>query len=103
MAPMQNHQNEPAALPFPLPEMTRQRAAIQADTLAQFATHKDRVAAVLAAADVYDHAQGILRITAEELQQVRDDAWKRGYDHCREGNQRHSPYQAPRTPPAPGA
>jgi hypothetical protein len=103
MAGMQNHQNEPAALPFPLPEMTRQRAAVQADTLAQFNTHSDKVAAVLAAADAYDSGQGILRIKAEELQQIRDDAWKRGYDHCREGNQRHSPYQAPRTSSAPEA
>ena len=25
--------------------------------------------------------------------EVQDDAWKRGYDACREGQQRHSPYR----------
>lgn len=28
---------------------------------------------------------------------VQDDAWKRGYDACKAGEQRHSPYQVPKT------
>jgi len=31
---------------------------------------------------------------AEALEDAADDAWKRGYDACREGQQRHSPYRA---------
>lgn len=35
-----------------------------------------------------------------QLRDAQDDAWKRGYDACRAGEQRHSPYRAMK--PAPG-
>ena len=54
----------------------RLKAALQADTLAQYDTHKDRVAAVLAAADSVDASSGVHRITEEE---VFDDLWGRQY------------------------
>jgi hypothetical protein len=37
-----------------------------------------------------------VRALREQLQSVQDYAWKRGYDACRAGEQRHSPYRAVR-------
>lgn len=54
----------------------RLKAALQADTLAQFDTATDRVAAVLAAADAEDASSGIHRITEDA---VFDDLWGRQY------------------------
>lgn len=54
----------------------RLKAALQADTLAQFDTAADRVAAVLAAADAADASSGIHRITEDA---VFDDLWGRQY------------------------
>ncbi len=82
---------------------TRHQAAVQAATLAQFDTTGDRVRAILAAAEDQDRANGILRMTAESLRELSDSAWKKGYQACYEGKQRHSPYQAPRTSSAPEA
>lgn len=33
-------------------------------------------------------------ISPDELRTIRDDAWQRGYEACREGKQKHSPYRA---------
>lgn len=54
----------------------RLKAALQADTLAQFDTATDRVAAVLAAADAVDASSGIHRVTEDA---VFDDLWGRQY------------------------
>jgi hypothetical protein len=35
-----------------------------------------------------------VRALREQLQSVQDYAWKRGYDACRAGEQRHSPFRA---------
>lgn len=69
---------------------------LQAATLAQFDTTEDRVRAILAAAEDHDRANGILRLTADSVRELSDSAWKKGYQACYEGQQRHSPYQAPR-------
>ena len=45
---------------------TREAAALKADTLSQFDTHKDRVAAVLAAAEAHDQRQGIHRLRIDD-------------------------------------
>ena len=34
--------------------------------------------------------------SAEYVRAIQDDAWKKGYQACYEGRQRHSPYQAGR-------
>lgn len=54
----------------------RLKAALQADTLAQFDTPRDRVAAVLTAADAADASSGVHRITEEA---VLDGLWGRQY------------------------
>ncbi|HEX9225368.1 MAG TPA: hypothetical protein VF885_01780 [Arthrobacter sp.] len=54
----------------------RLKAAVRADTLAQFDTDEDRVAAVLAAADKADASKGILRVTEDS---AFDDLWGRQY------------------------
>lgn len=82
---------------------SRLRAAVRADNLAQFNTQSDRLAAVLAAVEDHDRANGILRLTAESVRKLSDSAWKKGYQACYEGQQRHSPYQAPRPSSAPEA
>ena len=48
-------------------------------------THPEHLAEVLIAA-------GFGPVQAARAE-VQDDAWKRGYDACREGQQRHSPYR----------
>lgn len=35
-----------------------------------------------------------VRALRAQLREVQDDAWKRGYDACKTGEQRHSPYRA---------
>lgn len=45
----------------------RLQAALQADTLAQFDTATDRVAAVLAAADAADASSGVHRVTEDAV------------------------------------
>jgi hypothetical protein len=35
-----------------------------------------------------------IREQAAQLRPAQDDAWKRGYDACKTGEQRHSPYRA---------
>lgn len=54
----------------------RLKGALQADTLAQFDTAADRVAAVLAAADAVEASSGIHRITEDA---VFDDLWGRQF------------------------
>lgn len=54
----------------------RLKAALQADTSAQFDTATDRVAAVLAASDAIDASRGVHRITE---QAVFDDLWGRQF------------------------
>lgn len=48
----------------------RVKAALQADALAQYDTKKDRVTAVLAAADSVDASSGVHRITEEDIFQT---------------------------------
>jgi hypothetical protein len=50
----------------------RLKAALHADTMAQFDTAADRVAGVLAAADATDASNGIHRITEDAM---FDDLW----------------------------
>jgi hypothetical protein len=54
----------------------RLKAALQADTLAQFDAATDRVTAVLAAVDRADASSGVHRITEEA---VFDGLWGRQY------------------------
>ncbi|NSX37161.1 hypothetical protein HTS88_12205 [Pseudarthrobacter oxydans] len=74
----------------------RLQAALRADNESQFDTQEDRVRAIIAAVEDHDRADGILRLTAESVRELSDSAWKKGYQACYEGQQRHSPYQAPR-------
>lgn len=75
---------------------SRLQAAVQADNASQFDTQADRLRAIIAAIEDHDRANGILRLTAESVQELSDGAWKKGYQACYEGKQRHSPYAAPR-------
>jgi hypothetical protein len=58
------------------PAAERLKAAVQADTLAQFDTAADRVAGVLAAADGADASNGVHRVTEEA---VFDGLWGRQF------------------------
>jgi hypothetical protein len=58
------------------PAAERLKAAVQADTLAQFDTAADRVAGVLAAADGADATNGVHRITEDS---VFDELWGRRF------------------------
>lgn len=63
-------------------------------TEAVWDSHYEFMEEALAAADGYDSAHGIRRISSDDLQAIRDDSWQRGYEACREGKQKHSPYRA---------
>lgn len=60
----------------PGPVEDRLKAAVRADALAQFDTGEDRVAAVLAAADMADASIGVYSITEDS---AFDDLWGRQF------------------------
>lgn len=61
---------------------SRLQAGVQAANLAQFNTQSDRLAAVMAAVEDHDRANGILRLTADSVRELSDSAWKKGYQAC---------------------
>lgn len=57
-------------------------------------SREDMRAAIAAAMSAPAMKEAAEAARAEYVRAIRDDAWTRGYDACREGLQRHSPYRA---------
>jgi hypothetical protein len=67
------------------------------DTLGHEPVSREEMRAAIAAAlAATPHPPADAAAKAEMVRSIQDDAWKRGYQACYEGRQRHSPYQAQR-------
>lgn len=74
--------------------MSREDAALKEYFATEGSAMPARIGYILEAADAHDAANKMVRVSWDDLKAVRDDAWKRGYEACREGKQKHSPYSA---------